>query len=102
MPVGSTKNHTVDSIFSTCVNGSDAEDTFGFSLAPPNLPGSTNLSFSGTGKVDECGNLTKRVFDFYNCTTNGNCDSDQYRVPPAKGKFVVREGERAGSGGIMI
>lgn len=74
------------------MTGSDAEDVFGFSLnPPPNVPGYTNVSFLGTGDIEECINTTEKVFDFYNCSVNGNCDSGEYAVPPAMGRFVVSE-----------
>lgn len=79
------------------MTGPDAEETFGFSLNPPaGYSDSTNVSFVGTGNIEECYNVTKRVFDFYNCSTNGNCDSGQYTVPQVKGKFVVRERMKGG------
>lgn len=92
LPKGITRNHTIAEIYTNCVNGSDAEDVFGFSLSPPpNFTGSTNVSFVGTENIIECVSITRKVFDLYSCNPSINCDSDQYLVPHVKGAYVVRE-----------
>jgi hypothetical protein len=93
LAAGVPRNYTIKKIFTNCVSGPDAEETFGFSLnPPPGVDDSTNVTFVGTGNITQCYELTKMVFDFYNCSSSGNCDSGKYVVPVVKGDFVVRGG----------
>ena len=88
---GVVLNVSFSTIYTTCANESIiAQEVFGFSLyPPPDFRKGQNASFLGGGDVAKCWEVIEKVFDFYDCPLEENCDEDNYQAPNVTGKVVV-------------